>query len=59
MRRSQLCINCCTSIENEDPLENALERDMYIHENDPDSDSDYEDDDGNIFTILEDAMADL
>ena len=26
---------------------------------DPDSDSDYEDDDGNIFTILEDDMADL
>ena len=30
MRRSQLCINCCTSIENENPLGNALERDMYI-----------------------------
>ena len=47
------------SFENEDPLGNALERDMYIHENDPDSDSDYVDNDGNIFTILEDDMADL
>ena len=48
------------SFENEDPLENPLERDMYIHEDDPvDSESDYEDDDGNIFGILEDDMADL
>jgi hypothetical protein len=48
----------CDSFENEDRLENSLERDMYIHENNLDSDSDYEDDVGNIFSILEDDMAD-